>query len=66
MEHTVRLRARGLRGMRGDRAVCVCVCAVSTYHGEKHCQHFLVDEILGEVEQDVSIVCLQSRAVGTQ
>lgn len=37
----------------------MCVC----YHIEQHGQHFLVDEILGEVEQDFSIVCLQSRAV---
>lgn len=41
--------------------VCVCVCV--SYQGKQHVQHFLVDEILGEIEQDVSIVGLQRRAV---
>lgn len=42
--------------------MCACVRACVCYHSQQHGQHFLVDEIFGEVEQDVSIVGLQSRA----
>lgn len=41
--------------------LCVCVC--KRYQCKQHGQHFLVDEILGEVDEDFSIVRLQSGAV---
>lgn len=43
----------------------VCLHVPVHYHGQQHVQHFLVDEILGEVEQDISIVSLERGAVKT-
>lgn len=42
--------------------VCLCVC--EGYHCQQHGQDVLVDEVLGEVHEDFSIVRLQSRAAG--
>lgn len=56
-----------LRLIKGNSHNCssytVCVCVYVCYHCKQHGQHFLVDEILWEVNEDVSIVCLQSCAI---